>query len=201
MRTKARTAAVALTAVSIIELSVQVHASDTAMMGARSVGARTTAKSDLASRPSSIAPGRFERLRMGSTTARQAQDWGYLGPKPEPGMCPIWPTTSNRQSVEVRSGKVIAYQVWGGGFVTTKGLRAGDSLAKMRDLYPGVRRTQYVENMYRQGTGWWIWSVYRSKGWLDIYTQQRRSNSGPVVAAAVRSVDTPAPMGVHQDGC
>ena len=141
-----------------------------------------------------VAPGKFGPLKMGTTSVASAKSSNYLAYNK---FCSRWDGVQAGPDWKRTSAKVVW---WRGGTKTTKGLRPKDSLARARQLYPDLKKTRFIANEYVAGEGWQVYSTKSKSGWLDIYrynTGDRRNNN----FFAVRGPSVKKPQGFAQDGC
>ena len=140
-----------------------------------------------------VAPGKFGPLKMGTTTVASAKASNYLAYNK---FCERWDGVQALPDWKRANGKVVW---WRGGTKTTKGLRPTATLARARQLYPNLKKTRFIANEYVTGEGWQVYSTKTKSGWLDIYrynTGDRRNNF-----FAVRALSVKKPQGFAQDGC
>lgn len=140
-----------------------------------------------------VAPGKFGPLKMGTTTVASAKASNYLAYNK---FCERWDGVQALPDWKRANGKVVW---WRGGTKTTKGLRPTATLARARELYPNLKKTRFIANEYVTGEGWQVYSTKTKSGWLDIYrynTGDRRNNF-----FAVRALSVKKPQGFAQDGC
>ena len=141
-----------------------------------------------------VAPGRFGPLHMGRTTQAKAKAIDYLAYS---AFCRRWDGVAAGPDWRSKSGTLTA---WRGGSKTTKGLKPNASLARGRDLYPGLARTGFWANDYLPGEGWRIYSTKTKNGWLDWYRYNKKGGAGNFFA--VRSLGIKRPVtNWSQDGC
>ncbi|MCU0295306.1 MAG: hypothetical protein MUD05_04535 [Candidatus Nanopelagicales bacterium] len=113
-----------------------------------------------------MSPGRVGPLTMGKTTVAQARSMKYLTKNPA---CASRLEGAGAGANWMRkNGKVLSWT----GDVTTKGLRATDSLKTAKATYPGLERTAFLANPFVSGDGWRIYSVAGKAGWLDLYVDK-----------------------------
>ena len=67
-----------------------------------------------------------------------------------------------------------------GGTVSSKGLKAGQSVNKMKRLYPSTRRTATFRS--ENVGGWHVYSARNKTGWLDYYKSFGKSDLRPYFA-------------------
>ncbi len=140
-----------------------------------------------------VAPGKFGPLKMGTTTVKRAKSSNYLAYN---AFCTRWDGVQALPDWKRANGKVVW---WRGGTKTTKGLRPKATLLKARQLYPKLKKTHFIANEYIPNQGWQVYSTKTKNGWLDIYrynTGDRRNNF-----FAVRALSVKKPQGFAQDGC
>lgn len=123
-----------------------------------------------------LSPGVVGPLRMGSTIAK-AKKVGML----EYGPCGWEANKYIRYAAggngyfytpeRASGGLVKAYSVEGSYVRTTRGLKQGDRLSRVKTLYPGIRKTGTMSGAdYYVDGGWRIYTTgSRSIGWLDVY--------------------------------
>lgn len=147
-----------------------------------------------------LSPGRFGPLKMGKTSVTQARAKNYLAKNTYCG--------GRLEGVQARNnwrrkdGAVFAWTAGPrstGGIRTSKGLRRTDSLSKAKHLYPGMKCTGYLEVPYAPDTGWTIYSVRGTQGWLDFYVHDTAKSAN---FFAVRAKSSPKPIkNWDLDGC
>ena len=144
-----------------------------------------------------VSPGRFGPLRMGSTTVPKAKQLNYLALNP---LCANRLDGVNAGGYRTRkNGKVAA---WLAGFrkgatQTTRGLRPRDTFSKARRLYPGLEFTRFVPNPFG-GPGQDVYSTQGKNGWLDVYVTRGRFK---IDYFSVRATSVSKPVPWIIDGC
>lgn len=139
-----------------------------------------------------LKPGVLGPLRMGRTTVAQARGLGYLVHN---DICDRVDGISTGGDWKQKNGRIVAWQAH---VPTSRGLKVGDSMSRVRALYPTVKSTGFVKNPYTSG-GWNIYSSKGPKGWLDVYI---RSGSNKVELFYTRAKSLPGPVrGWAFDGC
>ena len=140
-----------------------------------------------------VAPGKFGPLKMGTSTVASAKSSNYLAFNK---FCDRWDGVQAGPDWKRASGKVVW---WRGGTKTTKGLRPEDSLARARQLYPNLKKTRFIANEYIDDEGWQVYSTKTKSGWLDIYRYNKGGRGNNFFA--VRALSVKNPQGFAQDGC
>ncbi len=137
-----------------------------------------------------VKPGRFGKLKL-PVSLNKARAKGYLYRNTT---CNRW-EVRGAQTTRIKKKRVVALEVTG--LVTTKGLVAGDSAAKMRALYPDSRING---SQVSQGgsTTWDIYSTKTRARWLDNYVP---TTAGGYGLLAVRAESVKRPIYLAGEGC